>query len=199
MPLQFEILEKTLCHDGFFKLARYKLKHTLFAGGWSSELIRELLERGHAAAILPYDPIRDELVFIEQFRPGAMHTQENAWLWEIIAGIIEIGETPAEVVKREAQEEAGCIVTDLIHICDFFVSPGSTTETTALFCGKVDATTAAGIHGIASECEDIQVHVLPFAAAINMLYTDKLLYAPAIIALQWLMLNKEKLQREWNQ
>ncbi len=199
MSLQFEILEKTLCHDGFFKLARYKLKHTLFAGGWSSELIRELLERGHAAAILPYDPVRDELVFIEQFRPGAMHTQKNAWLWEIIAGIIEIGETPAEVVTREAQEEAGCVVTDLIHICDFFVSPGSTTETTALFCGKVDATTATGIHGIASECEDIQVHVLPFTTAVNMLYTDKLLYAPAIIALQWLMLNKEKLQQQWNQ
>lgn len=197
MSQQFEIIEKILCYDGFFKLARYKLKHTLFAGGWSGELIRELLERGQAAAILPYDPIRDEVVFIEQFRPGAIHSQQGAWLWEIVAGIIEEGETPAEVVVREAQEEAGCVVTDLIHICDFFVSPGSTSETTALFCGKVDATTATGIHGVVSESEDIQVHVLPFAEAVDRLNSGKLIYAPAIIALQWLLLNKSKVKRQW--
>ncbi|OAD21354.1 nucleoside diphosphate pyrophosphatase, partial [Candidatus Thiomargarita nelsonii] len=90
---QIEILDKKNCYEGFFKLVRYRLKHTLFAGGWSRELLREVLERGHAAAVLPYDPIRDQVVMIEQFRPGAIGHANGAWLWEIVAGILEPGET----------------------------------------------------------------------------------------------------------
>ncbi len=192
-----EIIEKSTCYDGFFKLVRYRLKHTLFAGGWSSELLREVLERGHAAAVLPYDPIREQVVMIEQFRPGAIEGANGAWLWEIVAGILEPGEIPSQVVHREALEEIGCSVSDIIHICDFFVSPGSTTETTALFCGRVDATKAVGIHGMASEHEDIQVHVVSFATALEMLETGKIHFAPAIIALQWLALHRDDVRARW--
>ncbi len=191
------ILEKKICYDGFFKLARYRLQHTLFAGGWSGELIREVLERGHAAAVLPYDPIRDEVVLIEQFRPGALNDANGAWLWEIVAGILEPGESPGEVVEREAVEEIGCPVMDPIYICTFFVSPGSTTETTALFCGRVDAEKARGIHGVATEHEDIQVHVVSFTAALDMLQSGKIRFAPAIIALQWLALHREEVRQRW--
>ena len=192
-----EIIEKITCYQGFFKLVRYKLKHTLFAGGWSQELLREVLERGHAAAVLPYDPIREQVVMIEQFRPGAIGHADGAWLWEIVAGILETGETPEAVVYREAEEEMGCPVADIIPICQFFVSPGSTTETTALFCGRVDSTQASGIQGVATEHEDIQVHVVPFATALQMLTTGKIRFAPAVIALQWLALHHEEVKKRW--
>lgn len=192
-----EIIEKITCYQGFFKLVRYKLKHTLFAGGWSKELLREVLERGHAVAVLPYDPIREQVVMIEQFRPGAIGHADGAWLWEIVAGIIETGETSETVVYREAEEEMGCSVADIIPICQFFVSPGSTNETTALFCGRVDSTQASGIQGAVAEYEDIQVHVVPFATALQMLETGKIRFAPAVIALQWLALHHEEVNQRW--
>ena len=188
-----QIIKKTTCYEGFFKLVSYQLKHTLFAGGWSSEIRREVLERGHAAAILPYDPNSEQVVLIEQFRPGAIDHPQGAWLWEIVAGILEPGETPKELVQREAIEEAGCQVSDIVHICDFFVSPGSTSETTALFCGRVDANKVSGIHGLASEHEDIQVHVVDFTAALEMIQTGQIRFAPAIIALQWLALHRDEI------
>jgi ADP-ribose pyrophosphatase len=197
VPKEIKILEKTMCYEGFFKLVRYRLKHTLFAGGWSSELVRKVLERGHAAAILPYDPILDQVVMIEQFRPGALDDANGAWLWEIVAGILEPGESASDVVYREAIEEMGCPVSDIMPICQFFVSPGSTTETTALFCGRVDATQAAGIHGVASEHEDIQVHLISFSEALDRLQSGKIRFAPAIIALQWLALHQKEVKARW--
>lgn len=195
---QFEILEKETCYQGFFKLMRYRLKHTLFAGGWSEALVREVLERGHAAAVLPYDPLHEQVVLIEQFRPGALADPQGAWLWEIVAGILEPGETATEVASREAIEETGCHVTDLIPINHFFVSPGSTTETTALFCGRVDATQAAGIHGCVEEHEDIRVQVVALTTALDMLTAGRIRFAPAIIALQWLALHHQQVKQQWS-
>lgn len=194
---QFEIIEKETCYQGFFKLIRYRLKHTLFAGGWSGALLREVLERGHAAAVLPYDPILDQVVLIEQFRPGALDAPQGAWLWEIVAGILEAGETADKVVMREAVEEIGCPVTDIIPINHFFVSPGSTTETTALFCGRVDARQATGIHGRVEEHEDIRVQAFPFTTALAMLAEGHIQFAPAIIALQWLALHQQQVKQQW--
>lgn len=195
---QIEIFEKKTCYEGFFKLVRYRLKHSLFAGGWSGELLREVLERGHAAAVLPYDPISEQVVMIEQFRPGAIGHANGTWLWEIVAGILEPGEAPSEVVHREAVEEIGCPVSDIIHICDFFASPGCTDETTALFCGRVDAAQACGIHGLAEEHEDILVHVVSLSIALEMLQNHNIHFAPAIIALQWLVLHREEVRARWS-
>ena len=106
--LRVEILYKTVCYDGFFRMERYRLRHRLFRGGWSRELTRELFARGHAAAVLPYDPLLDAVVLVEQFRIGALEAPGGPWLLEIVAGIIEPGETPEDVVRREAVEEADC-------------------------------------------------------------------------------------------
>jgi ADP-ribose pyrophosphatase len=197
--VNIDIIETKVCYDGFFKLLRYKLKHQLFAGGWSEELLREIVERGQAVAILPYDPISDQVIMIEQFRPGAINHPNGAWLWEIVAGIIETGETAVEVAHRETIEETACQVSDILPICEFFVSPGCCTETTTLFCGRVDARKVkeASIHGVASEHEDIQVHVISFSKALTMLQTGKIRFAPAIIALQWLALHREDVKAKW--
>lgn len=139
-----EILEKTMGYEGFFRIERYRLRHRLFNGDWSRPLVREVFERGHAAAVLPYDPILDAVVLIEQFRVGALTAPDGPWLLEIVAGMIETDETAEEVVKRESVEEADCAITDLIPLHDYLVSPGGTTERIALFCGRVDATHAGG-------------------------------------------------------
>lgn len=196
----FEIIEKTNAYKGYFQINRYRLRYTLFAGGWSGEVSREVFERGHAASVLLYDPVLEQVVMIEQFRVGAIDTggdSENAWLWEVVAGIIETDETPADVVVREAQEEAGCQVSDLILMYDYLVSPGGTTESNVIFCGRVNASNAGGLHGLAHEHEDIKVHVLSVADALDLLKTGKVRSAPAIIALQWLALHREEVNRLW--
>jgi len=192
-----EIFEKTICFEGFFRLERYCLRHRLFSGEWSRPLTREIFERGHAAAVLPYDPIRDEVVLIEQFRVGALAAPSGPWLLEIVAGMIDADETVQEVVIRESLEEADCVITDLIPLYDFLVSPGGTTERIALFCGRIDATHAGGVHGVSEEGEDIKVHVIRLDAALALLQSGKINSASAIIALQWLALNRHHVQSLW--
>ena len=197
MTKDVEVIEKTVCYQGFFRLEKYRLRHRLFSGDWSPLLTREMFERGHAAAVLPYDPVRDEIVLIEQFRPGAIDAPGGPWLMEIVAGMIETGETAEAVVKRESIEESGCIITDLIPLYDFLVSPGGTTERIALFCGRTDATTADGVHGVTEEGEDIKVHVVTFDTAMALLKSGKITAASAIIALQWLALNRDDVRTRW--
>ena len=192
------ILEKTVCYDGFFRIERYRLRHQLFRGGWSREITRELFERGHAAAVLPYDPLLDAVVLIEQFRIGALETPGDPWLLEIVAGVIDKpDETPEDVVRREAVEEANCAIQDIVHICDYFVSPGGTSECIALFCGKVDAAGVGGVGGLEEEAEDIRVIVVPFPEALAQLQAGNIRSAAPIIALQWLQLNRDDLRTRW--
>ncbi len=192
-----EILEKTICFEGFFRLERYCLRHRLFNGDWSRPIVRELFERGHAAAVLPYDPIRDEVIMIEQFRAGALSAPGGPWLLEIVAGMIEHFETAEEVIKRESVEEADCVVTDLIPLYDYLVSPGGTAERIELFCGRVDTTHAGGVHGAIEEDEDIKVHVVALGRALTLLGSGKINSASAIIALQWLALHRDDVQKLW--
>ncbi|MBL8501099.1 MAG: NUDIX domain-containing protein [Nitrosomonas sp.] len=186
-----------ICFEGFFRIEKYRLRHRLFNGGWSRPLSRELFERGHAAAVLPYDPIRDAVILIEQFRVGALTAPGGPWLLEIVAGMIESGETAQDVVKRESIEEADCIITDLLPVCDFLVSPGGTSERIALFCGRADAAKTGGIHGSPEEDEDIKVHVVPLDTAFTFLQSGRINSASAIIALQWLALNREQVRTRW--
>ncbi|SEQ89934.1 ADP-ribose pyrophosphatase [Nitrosomonas sp. Nm51] len=192
-----QVLEQTVCYQGFFRIDRYRLRHRLFSGGWSQPIMRELFERGHAAAVLPYDPDRDEVILIEQFRIGAMRAPGGPWLLEIVAGIIEDGEQAEDVVKRESIEEAGCTVADLIPLYDYLVSPGGMTERVALFCGRVDTARAGGVFGVAHEGEDIRVHVVAYSTALQYLKSGRINSASAIIALQWLALNRDHVRMQW--
>lgn len=192
-----EIVEKSTPFQGYFRIDRYRLRHRRHDGGWTGEMTREVFERGHAAAVLLYDPGLDAVALIEQFRVGAMAAGLCAWQIETVAGIIEPGETPEDVVRREAQEEAGAAVLDLVPIARYLVSPGGTTETCTLFCGRVDCSGLGGHHGLAEEHEDIRVFVVPVDEALAMLGQENTANAVTIIALQWLALNREALRAKW--
>jgi ADP-ribose pyrophosphatase len=198
MNYQFEVLDKTISYSGFFRMEKYRLRHELFAGGWSPEITRECLERGHAVAVLLYDPDHDQVVLLEQFRVGALEFPGGPWLLEIVAGIMDDpGETTEEVARRETAEEAGCELLDLIPICHYLVSPGGTSESITLFCGRVDTSRIGGLQGVAEEHEDIRLHVVSRAEAFELRNAGRINSAAPIIALQWLELNRDKLLERW--
>ncbi|MCE2510551.1 MAG: NUDIX domain-containing protein [Alphaproteobacteria bacterium] len=192
-----KIREKKTVFQGHFRVDTYFLRHEMHEGGWSSEIKREVFERGHAAGLLGYDPDRDEVLLIEQFRIGAYVAGYASWVTEIVAGIIEEGESPEDVVRREVVEEAGLEVGELIPIADYLVSPGGTSETMALFCGRVALENAGGIHGLDHEQEDIRVLAVPRAEAAKQLQERRIKNSMTIIALQWLELNHAALQKRW--
>ena len=199
MNYQFEILDKSIGYSGFFRIEKYRLRHEQFEGGWTSVMTRECLERGHAVAVLLYDPDSDQIVLLEQFRIGALDFPGGPWLLEIVAGIIDHpGETIEAVAHRETDEEAGCKLLDLIPICQYLVSPGGASESITLFCGRVDvATITSEIHGVASEHEDIKLHIVSRNKAIQLMCAGRISSAAPIIALQWLELNRPKLLERW--
>lgn len=137
------------------------------------------------------------MVLIEQFRIGPYAVGWNPWLLEGVAGIIEDGESPEDVAIRETREEAGCEITELVPMLHYLSSPGACTETVALFCGRVDASGAGGVHGLDEEHEDIKVVVYGVDEALEMLREGRIVNGKTIIALQWLALNYSQLKRRW--
>ncbi len=194
---QFEILDKETLYHGFFRLESYTLRHTLFKGGWSKPINRELFRRGNCVAVLLYDPDSDEVVIIEQFRVGAVYQPERSWLLEIVAGAIEDGETAEEVAYREAFEEAGCEIKELIEIQQFYTTPGGCSERITLFCGRVDSHLVGGVHGLEEEDEDILVSAVKFDELFEMLEAGKIESGIPIIAIQWLYIHRAQLRAKW--
>jgi len=192
-----EVLKKKTPYKGYFQMDVYHLRHCKYDGGWTAPMSRELFERGHAAAVLLYDPDRDCVVLIEQFRIGAYAAGVEPWLTEVVAGIIAAGENPEEVVRREAVEEAGCEIQDLVPIGTFLMTPGASSETLAMYCGRVDSKSVGGVHGLDHECEDIRCFVVPAEEALPLVMACPCPNANTVIALQWLMLNRAELNRCW--
>ena len=160
-------------------------------------VVRELFERGHTVAVLPYDPVQDKVVLIEQFRIGAYAAGLEPWLSETIAGIIDSGEGAEEVAHREALEEANCRMLELVKIGTFVMSPGGSSETTTMFCGRVDSGGVGGVYGLAQEGEDILARVVSLDEALKNLAVGKIVSAYAVIPLLWLQSNKASLKAQW--
>ena len=194
---EHRILDESLCYDGFFKIRSYTLRHTLFAGGWSPAIHRELFVRDDAVGVLPYDPLRDEVLMVEQFRVGLLPRQARPWVLELVAGIVEPNESVEDVAAREAVEETGSPLTDLLPIHQYYSSPGGSSEYFFLLLGRVDTASAGGIHGLAGEGEDIKVHVFPLDRALAMMHGGEIINAHTLIALQWLQLNKARVLEQW--
>ncbi|WP_194206911.1 ADP-ribose diphosphatase [Superficieibacter sp. 1612_C1] len=192
-----EIIARETLYSGFFSLDLYRFRHRLFNGEMSGEVRREIFERGHAAVLLPFDPVRDEVVLVEQIRIAAYDSSESPWLLELVAGMIEEGESVEQVARREAEEEAGLNVGRVKKFMSYLASPGGTSERLSLMVGEVDATTAEGIHGLADENEDIRVHVVSREQAYQWVEEGKIDNAASVIALQWLQLHYQELMNEW--
>ncbi|MBK1852763.1 MULTISPECIES: NUDIX domain-containing protein [unclassified Marinobacter] len=201
-PFQFKasdvkIEKRETVFQGFFRMDKLWLTHPRFDGRSMPQFTRELFIRGDATCVLPYDPERDEVVLLEQFRLGALGREQSPWLLELVAGMNEDGETSEEVAQREAEEEAGLSFSKLEKICDYLVSPGGTTEMVYLYCGKVSTESAGGLFGLDEESEDIRAHVVSADDAIAMITDGRINNAAAIIALQWLELNRTRLRAGW--
>lgn len=192
-----EIISKESVFEGFFKMVKYRFKHKLFAGGWSDVVEREMFERGHAAAMLPYDPKTDQVVIIEQIRIGALE-HEHPWQLEIVAGMIDRDESAEEVIRREAEEEAGITLGRVASVTSYYPSSGGCSEKLDVFVGEVDASKAHGIHGLDYEDEDIRVHVLSREQAYQWVKDGIFENGASIIALQWLQLNHQELRSQWD-
>lgn len=200
-PTQFsaqdlQVVKKETLFDGFFKMVKYYFKYRQFEGGWSRVVEREMFVRGPAAAILPYDPVLDQVVLIEQIRVGALENQ-HPWQFEVVAGIVEEGESSEDVVRREAVEEAGLDVERIVPVTSYYPSSGGCNEMIDVYVGEVDASIAHGVHGLDGEDEDIRVHVLSRETAYDWVKTGKIENGASIIALQWLALNWEELKIQW--
>ena len=194
-----EILKNETIYQGFFKLNKVQFKPKLFAGGWSGTVTRELLIKGAASAMVAYDPVLDNVVLVEQVRIGAYDptSTQSPWLLELIAGMVEEGETPESVALRESEEEAGAKISHMQHCLSVWDSPGGVLERIHVFVGKVDSTTVGGLHGLAEENEDIRVHVVSRETAYQWLCEGKIDNGIAVIGLQWLELNYRKLKEQW--
>ena len=193
-----DIREHHIVYQGFFQMQKYQLRHRLFEGGWSQVMSRELFERGHAVVVLPYDPVRDEVVLLEQFRIGALHAPGGPWLLEFVAGMFKEGEDAMEVARREAVEETGCEVRELEYVTEYLVSPGGTSERITIYCGRIDSSQADGIHGLDEEHEDIRGVTVSFEHACELLRQGRINSAAPIIAMQWLQMHRERLRKQWN-
>ena len=193
-----EVLERINRFDGYFRIDVYRLRHRRFGGGWTEVMTRELFERGHAAVVLPYDPARDAVVLIEQFRIGAYAAGLEPWLIEPVAGIAEPGESPEQVARREAVEEAGCEIAELEPIGTVLSTPGGCSEVLHLYCGRVDSAGVGGLHGLEHEHEDIRAFTLPLDTALERLAKGEYNNASTVMTLQWLALNRERLKKKWS-
>jgi ADP-ribose pyrophosphatase len=194
-----KILDHEVAFQGFARIDRYRLKHRLYAGGWSEEMQREIFDRKSSVGVLLYDPIRDIVVLIEQFRLAAHLAELPAWQIEIVAGMLDhSGESAADVAQREAKEEAGlAILGDPQFIHRYMPSSGACTEIVDLYCGRVDARDAGGIHGLAGEHEDIKVLPLKFKDAMARVQADQIHNGLTLLALYWLAANRTALRKHW--
>lgn len=199
MSDDFEILEREIVYRGFFRIERFRLRHRLYRGGWTTPMLREVFEREPTVGVLLYDPAPDALVLIEQFRLPPFVAGLPLWQTEIVAGIIDAGDGSAEAVaRREAHEEAGVeIIGELVPIHRFMPSSGGSSEAVTLFCGRVESRNAGGFHGLAEEHEDIKVVVSPYRQVMRRLRAGAIINGPTVLALYWLAANRARLRRLW--
>jgi ADP-ribose pyrophosphatase len=188
--------------DGRFPLQRVAFRNRRFDGAMSAVRVWELWRRGRAASVLPYDPVSDQVVVIEQFRLPALAAGQNPVMVELPAGLAETGEDAEAIVHREAQEEMGLSVDRLHRIGAFLLTPGGADEECTLFAGRVTAPAAGddgliGFGGLAVESEDIRVRALPAEQAIASAIAGEYPNSVTTIGLLWLAAKRDWLRREW--
>ncbi|MBU2887655.1 NUDIX domain-containing protein [Gilvimarinus agarilyticus] len=199
VPTQFglsdvDVIERKTLYRGFYYAEKVTLRHRLFRDNqWCEPLTRELIHHKQAVGVLLYDPALDQVALVEQFRIGAMAEATGPWLLEVVAGMVEAGETPQEVARRELVEEAGIEQVELHYIGNYLATPGGCDEKLYLYCGLCDLSGGGGLFGLAEENEDIKMHVLAADEVFAQLYTGRWNNPAALITLQWLQYNRDSL------
>jgi ADP-ribose pyrophosphatase len=182
----------------FLRIDVVRFRHKLFSGEWSGEREYDVLRRGEAVAIILYDPERDSVVLVEQFRLPALYAGLSPWQIEPVAGLVDKDESYDVVARRETEEEAGIApIGELVPIQRYMPAPGNSDEAVMLFCGRVDARGAGGIHGLAEENEDIRVVVKTVAELEAMLLAGRIETGHTLICCYWLLRHRDRLRREW--
>ena len=192
-----EIVKETPVYKGFFEFKHFDLRYKRFDGTMSNIVKREIFFAKKAIVVLPYDPQKDEIVLVEQMRFGAALSGDKDYVMEAPAGVIDGDDTPEKTAHRELAEETGMTAKEIFHLYDYLPSPGVMTEHVWMFMAIVDASTAAKYAGLASENEDIKIHVVKYDEAIRMLNNNEIRNANTILALQYLMLNRGKLREKY--
>jgi ADP-ribose pyrophosphatase len=197
MDGKIEVLGQEWLSQGFMKVAKYTVQHERFDGSMIGPFTREIVMRTTAVGVLPYDPIADKFLLIEQFRLAAHLGSMPAWQREVIAGISDRDESPEDLARREAIEEANCKVTDLVEMTRFLPSPGMSNEVLILYCGRMDSSQATGVHGLANEHEDIRSTLYDAKEIPALLERGTTGNGPLMIALYWMQANRERLRKLW--
>jgi len=197
MDGKIEILGQEWLSQGFMKLAKYTVQHERFDGGMIGPFTREIVMRGTAVGVLPYDPVADKILLIEQFRLAAHLAGLPAWQREVIAGLADKDETTEELARREAIEEANCKVTDLVEMTRYLLSPGMSNEVLILYCGRMDSSQTTGIHGLANEHEDIRSTLFDAKDIPALIERGSTGNGPLMLALYWMQTHRERLRKLW--
>ena len=191
-----EVLQQSTPHAGYFLTRAIRLRHPQFDGTMSDPLDREVFVATDAAIVLPYDPVRDRVLLVEQFRLGPFGRGDpHPWALEPVAGRVDAGEAPEVTARRECEEEAGLSLSGLEHIASHYSSPGSTTEYFHCYLGLCDLPDLIQLQGgLDSEAEDIRTHVLPYERANALLDSGEADNGPLILMLIWLGTQRARLR-----
>lgn len=196
-PDAVEILEQQPVYKGFFQLLKIKLRHRKFGGGWSKPFVRELFDKTEAASAVVYDPVLDQVGLVDQFRIGALKSPHGPWTLESVAGMVEDGESPADMMRRELEEEAGLQAKQVLPITSFYPTPGSCNEYTHVYCAICDLAGAGGVFGVEGENEDILFKAYPAAEVFDAMLQSRLNNAATLIGLLWLQRERPQLRAAW--
>lgn len=198
MDKDVNILQRERILDSYLKVERWSIRHSAHRGGWIGPMVREFVERPSAVAVLPYDPMNEKILLIEQFRLPAHVAGMPGWQRELIAGLNDKGEDPEQIARREALEEANCQLGELKLAYHYLLCPGMTTETLYSFVGHFDSTAWQGdVHGLTIEHEDIRATLHDVAEIPRILAEGHTGNGILILALQWFMLNHRQLRSAW--
>ena len=191
-----ELLEVRRPYTRYFAVEEQDLRFPKFSGGMSAPVSRAAFIGGDAVTVLPYDPVRDRVLLIEQFRFGPhVRHDPRPWLLEPIAGRIDLGEAPEDTARREAVEEARLTIGDLHEIGRYYPSPGTLAEYLISYVGIADLSDgAAVIAGEETEAEDIKGHLVSFETLMDLVASGEAANAPLILSAQWIALNRESLR-----
>lgn len=180
----------------FFAVEEYDLRFRRFDGALSAPATRAAFVSGDAVTVLPYDPVRDRVLLVEQFRAGPFaRGDRQPWQLEAVAGRVDPAESPENAARREAVEEAGVVLRDLLPVANYYPSPGAKTEFILSYVGLADLPdSAARLGGLADEGEDIRGHVIPFARLMDLVATGEIANAPLILSALWLDRERPRLR-----